>query len=164
MASKNTATPRDRATLPAPFGALVLEAEGEWLVDIGLQVEAVSLSAPATPALQEAARQFEAYFQDPRRPLSLKAAPAGTPYQRRVWLALSAIPPGTAKSYAQIARELGSGPRAVAAACRANRYPLLVPCHRAVASHGLGGYCGVVCGPMLEIKRWLLRHEGYELP
>jgi len=167
MASTNTAPPRAgtaKATLATPFGALILEAEGDHLLDIELQAAAVKPVAPATPLLQEAARQFEAYLSDPRQPLALKTPPAGTPYQQSVWRALCAIPPGAAKSYAQIAAELGSSPRAVAAACRANPYPLLIPCHRAVASHGLGGYCGAIDGPLVDIKRWLLQHEGCELP
>jgi methylated-DNA-[protein]-cysteine S-methyltransferase len=154
---------RESAVIAAPFGALRLEAEGGELVDIGFEAASCTLAAPATPCLLEAARQFGAYFQNPRHLFSVKTPPVGSPYQQSVWRALCAMPPGSAKSYAQIAAELGSGPRAVAAACRANRFPILIPCHRAVASHGLGGYCGAIDGPSIDIKRWLLRHEGYAL-
>ena len=51
--------------------------------------------------------------------------------------------------------------RAVGNAARANPWPLLVPCHRLVASQGLGGYGGDTHGRGLAIKRWLLAHEGY---
>lgn len=80
---------------------------------------------------------------------------------RRVWTALSEIPPGHIETYGSLARRLGSGPRAVAAACRANVFAIVVPCHRVVSASGLGGYCGQTDGHLLEIKRWLLRHEGH---
>jgi len=153
---------RDEAVIAAPFGALVLVSEGSLLVDIALQPVAAAPTKPTNPLLQEAVRQFEAYFDDPGWRFSLPLPDIGTAYQQKVWQALLAIPPGTARSYAAIATELHSAPRAVAGACRANHFPLVIPCHRVVASHGLGGYCGAVAGPFLDIKRWLLRHEGYE--
>ncbi|MFM8330323.1 MAG: methylated-DNA--[protein]-cysteine S-methyltransferase [Candidatus Methylumidiphilus sp.] len=152
---------RHTATIAAPFGSLKLEADDAKLLGVSLQPSADGLLKPASPLLQEAARQFDAYFQDPHWRFTLALPAAGTVYQQRVWQAMSAIPPGAAKSYAQLAEELQSGPRAVASACRANSFPLLIPCHRVVASHGLGGYCGATQGPFLAIKRWLLRHEGY---
>jgi methylated-DNA-[protein]-cysteine S-methyltransferase len=48
----------------------------------------------------------------------------------------------------------------VGGACGANRIPLVIPCHRVVASHGIGGFMHARRGPGIEIKRWLLRHEG----
>jgi methylated-DNA-[protein]-cysteine S-methyltransferase len=155
---------RAAAVIAAPFGSLRLEANGEFLLGITPQTATAGLIEPATPLLQEAARQLDAYFQDPRQPFSLPLPTVGTPYQQSVWRALRAIPPGRTKSYGQIAKELASAPRAVAGACRANHFPIIIPCHRVVASHGLGGYCGAVAGPSIDIKRWLLRHEGYELP
>lgn len=151
-----------RAVIAAPFGSLLLTANDEFLIDIALHTETVPPTAPASPLLQEAARQFEAYFDDPGWRFSLPLPDIGTAYQQKVWQALLAIPPGSAKSYGQLAQALASAPRAVAGACRANRFPLIIPCPRVIASHGLGGYCGAVTGPFLAIKRWLLRHEGYE--
>lgn len=107
-------------------------------------------------------RQMEAYFDNPSFAFDLRLANTGTPFQQRIWHLLRIIPLGQTLSYASLARLAGSGSRAVAAACRANPYPIVVPCHRVVAVHGLGGYCGQRDGPMLEIKRWLLRHEGGE--
>lgn len=84
--------------------------------------------------------------------------PAGTKFQRRVWLALRRIPRGEVRTYASIASDVGSprAMRAVGAANAANPIPVLVPCHR-VVEHGLklGGYSGG-----LESKRRLLEHEG----
>lgn len=75
-------------------------------------------------------------------PLDLRG---GTDFQQRVWKALCDIPLGETKSYGDIAREVGSpkGTRAVGMACGANPIPLIVPCHRVVASGGkLGGFSG----------------------
>lgn len=153
----------ERAVIAAPFGALTLEAKGDVLLEVGVAPTPIQVLDPATPLLQEAARQFSAYFNDPAYAFSLPLLTStGSAYQQTVWQALCAIPRGSVKSYGRIAEELRSGPRAVAAACRANRFSILIPCHRAVASHGLGGYCGSADGDYLNIKRWLLRHEGYD--
>jgi methylated-DNA-[protein]-cysteine S-methyltransferase len=95
---------------------------------------------------------------------ALPTAPAGSPFQRRVWQAISAIPSGRTRTYGEIAAELGSAPRAVGGACRANPYPLLVPCHRVIGAAGLGGFAGDASGRLIAIKRWLLAHEGVALP
>jgi len=72
-------------------------------------------------------------------PLDLR----GTAFQWRVWRALIAIPPGTTRTYTEIAEEIGepTAVRAVARACGANRVAVIVPCHRVVRADGtLGGY------------------------
>ena len=95
-----------------------------------------------------------------RLPLSGPAdLSAGTPFQQRVWRAIAAIPRGETRSYAWLARKAGKpkAVRAAANACGANPVPLLIPCHRVIASDGsLGGFS---CG--LAIKRRLLRLEGH---
>jgi methylated-DNA-[protein]-cysteine S-methyltransferase len=101
------------------------------------------------------------YFAgDPTALQGLPVAPAGTAFQQRVWGRLLHIPAGTTVSYGDLARELGTAARAVGGACRANPVPLVVPCHRVVAAHGLGGYSGERAGDWLEKKRWLLAHEA----
>lgn len=82
---------------------------------------------------------------------------SGSPFQRRAWQAMRAIPPGTTDSYRSLAANLGSprGIRAVGSAAGNNPIGLVVPCHRVVRSDGgLGGY-----GWGLQPKRWLLEHE-----
>lgn len=105
-------------------------------------------------------RQLRDYFADPSARFRFPLAPAGTPFQRRVWRALTQIPAGTVESYGELARRLATSPRAVGAACRANPIPIVIPCHRVVAACGLGGYGGDTRGAKLRIKRWLLEHEG----
>ncbi len=66
-------------------------------------------------------------------------------FECSVWEQLLAIPWGTTKSYGEIAENLGSigHSRAVGTACGRNPIPLLIPCHRVIASNGnLGGFSG----------------------
>ncbi len=110
-----------------------------------------------TPLLEEAVRQLQDYFDGQRRSFDLPLAPHGTPFQRRVWAALQAIPLGETRSYGDLARLLGSAARAIGQANGSNPIPILIPCHRVLASGGaLGGYSGGE-GPVT--KRWLLDHE-----
>lgn len=112
--------------------------------------------------LERAEAALRCYFQGAKgwQPcLPLDPLPS-TPFQRRVWRAICAIPPGEVRTYGELARWIGSGARAVGNATAANPWPLLVPCHRVVARGGLGGYLGHSQGPGLPIKAWLLRHEG----
>jgi methylated-DNA-[protein]-cysteine S-methyltransferase len=86
-----------------------------------------------------------------------------TPFQRRVLLACRKIPWGSTVSYARLAKMAGrpKAVRAVAAVMRNNPFPLIVPCHRVVASDGgLGGFMGKKSGKALALKRRLLENEG----
>ena len=68
---------------------------------------------------------------------------SGTDFQQKVWQALIRIPRGQTRSYAWVAQTMGKpkAARAVGAACGANPVPVIIPCHRVVASNGsLGGY------------------------
>jgi O-6-methylguanine DNA methyltransferase len=81
----------------------------------------------------------------------------GTPFQVEVWKEMLRIPPGRTRSYGEVARNIGRPKafRAVAQACGANPIPVVVPCHRVVASNGLGGYTGGI-----DRKIALLEAEG----
>ena len=115
---------------------------------------------PAAPMLD----RLRAYFDGDLAALdAIEVEPLwGTAFQRRVWAALRTIPTGATVSYAQLARRIRApkAVRAVGAANGANPIPLVLPCHRVIASGGgLGGY-----GGGLPMKRWLLAHEGVVLP
>jgi methylated-DNA-[protein]-cysteine S-methyltransferase len=106
---------------------------------------------------------LRAYLAGDLRALDAIAVdPGGTAFQRRVWSALRAIPPGSTTTYRELAAALGQ-PRAVRAVGHANaRNPvsLVVPCHRVVGSDGsLRGYASG-----LWRKRWLLAHERGRTP
>ena len=153
----------NEAVIAAPFGALALYANAKAVLKIDVVAGSAELIKPSTPLLEEACRQFNAYFENPLWRFSLPLMTRGTEHAQRVWRALQAVRPGQIKSYGELARELGTGARAVAGACRGNAFPIVIPCHRVVARNGLGGYCGRRSGPALGIKRWLLRHEGIDL-
>lgn len=88
---------------------------------------------------------------------ALPVRTAGTPFQRKVWGALRAIPCGTTVSYGELAQQIGrpTAVRAVGLANGSNPVGVVVPCHRVIASDGsLSGYGGGI-----ERKRWLLAHE-----
>lgn len=115
---------------------------------------------PNTLLAHETARQLRAWLQDPHFVFTLPLAPAGTPYQRRVWAQISKVPCGETRHYGDLANALNSAPRAVGGACGANPYPLIIPCHRIIAKDGgLGGFNRARGGLLLDIKRWLLAHE-----
>ncbi|MCC7428870.1 MAG: methylated-DNA--[protein]-cysteine S-methyltransferase [Alphaproteobacteria bacterium] len=115
-----------------------------------------------TPLLRRARRELLAYFDGKRTEFDLPLTPAGTPYQRRVWAALGRIPYGQTRSYAELARALRSGPRAVGSANGRNPIPIVIPCHRVIGADGsLGGYSG---DGGVETKRYLLALEGARLP
>ncbi|NQU05275.1 MAG: methylated-DNA--[protein]-cysteine S-methyltransferase [Calditrichaeota bacterium] len=78
-----------------------------------------------------------------------------------VWKSLVEVPFGETISYGELAKRAGSprAARAVGAAMARNPIPILVPCHRVITSSGkLGGF-----GGGLDMKRWLLRHEGIDI-
>lgn len=125
------------------------------------------LGAPQTPfitqceGVEEAVALVRRYFSQAQVDPAMPLPAAGTVFQKQVWHRLCRIPSGRVMRYGELAAELGSSPRAVAGACRANPIPILIPCHRVVAAKGLGGYMGEIAGETLTIKQWLLRHEGY---
>ena len=114
-----------------------------------------------TPLLRRARDQLQDYFDGKRLTFDLPLAPHGSAFQKRVWAALCAIPPGETRSYADIARVIGSAPRAIGGANGANPIPIIIPCHRVVAADGsLGGYSG---GDGPATKRFLLDLESRAL-
>jgi methylated-DNA-[protein]-cysteine S-methyltransferase len=151
-------SPRYSALYRSPLGDIGIVAEGHTL-EIVLRPEAPFTLAPRpSPLARRVVALLRGYFQNPRRRMDLPLAPAGTPFQQRVWSAIRAIPPGQVRSYGELARKLQTSSRAVGQACRANPLPLLIPCHRVVAARGFGGFMGAEAA--LDVKRWLLAHEG----
>lgn len=118
--------------------------------------------APGNALAAEARRQLRVYLADPGFTFDLPLRPSGTTFQRRVWAQIAAIPSRQTRSYGELARALHNAPRAVGQACGANPFPLIVPCHRVIASGGgLGGFARQRGGFLLDVKRWLLAHEGH---
>lgn len=158
------------AKLETPIGRLRLAATTSGLVRIALPKGAGSIfhgwlrrelpdaeRVDELPILKQACRELEEYFAGERREFKVQLDLRGTPFQVRVWTELAKIPFGQTWSYADVARSVRSprGYRAVGLANAANPVPLILPCHRVIASDGkLGGY-----GGGLEAKRKLLAFE-----
>lgn len=89
--------------------------------------------------------QLQEYFTGKRKRFDLRLAPEGTPFQRKVWRALTEIPFGATRSYGDIAARIGAptASRAVGAANGRNPISIIVPCHRVIGASGdLTGYAG----------------------
>ena len=147
---------RDRVpqlSLHTPVGDLTVSEEDGAVVSVDW---GWARDQTETALLLRAREQLQEYFDGVRTAFDLPLAPHGTEYRRRVWAALQAIPPGTTRTYAEIARMVGGSPRAVGQANGANPIPVLIPCHRVVATGSMGGYSG---GDGLATKRFLLQLE-----
>jgi methylated-DNA-[protein]-cysteine S-methyltransferase len=148
----------------SPVGLLAIEAGEDGLIGLSFGDRGPSragLSARARAHLDAARTALDDYFAG--RPPVLPALDLhGSPFQREVWRALTAIPWAEVRTYGEIATQLGrpGAARAVGGANHENPVAILVPCHRVVASDGgLGGY-----GGGLTVKRWLLAHEAAHAP
>jgi methylated-DNA-[protein]-cysteine S-methyltransferase len=109
----------------------------------------------AKKSAREVRRYIESGLREFRAKLDLSS---GTPFQISVWRELLKIPFGNVKTYGEIAKMIGKprASRAVGGAVGANPIPIIVPCHRVVATNGLGGYSSGI-----EIKKKLLHIEGF---
>jgi methylated-DNA-[protein]-cysteine S-methyltransferase len=116
-----------------------------------------AFGARADSSFEDVVQQLQEYFRRERTTFTIPIAPKGTPFQLRVWKALTTIPYGETRSYRQLADAIGSrsAMRAVGAANGRNPISIIVPCHRVIGSDGtLVGY-----GGGLERKRFLLELE-----
>ncbi|MGI4720974.1 MAG: methylated-DNA--[protein]-cysteine S-methyltransferase [Janthinobacterium lividum] len=150
------------AIVPAAFGAIGIRTQEGRVRELVYLPPAFEEKGADNVVAEEAAEQVAHYLQDPDFRFDLPLFEAGTDFQRRVWDEISSIPRGSVKTYGQLAKLIGSAPRAVGQACGANWFPLIIPCHRVTASGGLGGFASQddENGFHLSVKRWLLRHEG----
>lgn len=150
---------RDCAVVAAPFGRIAISADGLGLVAIRLVAPSTPLQSPRNIYTKEASRQLQTYFADARYCFDLQFNMSGTPFQKKVWRTLLTIPAGQRRTYGQLAQKLHTSPRAIGGACRNNRLPIVVPCHRVVAVSNKGGYMGQTNGTAMKMKTWLLEHE-----
>ncbi len=151
--------------IDSPVGPLLLGMSSSALVVLAFGRELPNKVAGRVVIWQESEtaaepvrRQLEEYFAGTRRKFSIPIDLRGTDFQKRCWQQLLRIPYGETRSYAEIARAVGS-PNAFRAVGQANHYnpiAIVVPCHRVLAAGtALGGY-----GGGLPTKAFLLRLEG----
>lgn len=155
-------------SLDTPIGTLVLHASDRGLTRIELS-KGGGTSRP-TRLLERAAEQLLEYFAGVRAGFDLPLDPQGSPFDLAVWRELRRIPHGGTISYAELARRVGrpSAARAVGGANGRNPLPIVVPCHRVIASDGLGGYAGGLAMKRvlldLEARQATIEHAGWPPP
>ncbi|MEN3583344.1 methylated-DNA--[protein]-cysteine S-methyltransferase [Streptomyces sp. ZYX-F-203] len=155
-------TRRQHTVTDSPYGSLTLVAEegvlcGLYMAGQRHRPPEESFGDPDRRPFDEAVEQLESYFAGELEEFTLELRMIGTPFQRRVWDRLRAIPYGETRTYGRLAEELGNpgGSRAVGLANGRNPIGIVVPCHRVVGAGGtLTGYSGG-----LERKRRLLDFE-----
>lgn len=146
-----------------PIGPLLLAGDEKRLSRISFQsglrpIEVVERWQRSEEPFRDAIAQLDGYFAGRLRRFDLALAPEGTPFQKEVWSALTAIPYGETISYSELARRVGrpAASRAVGAANGRNPIPIVIPCHRVIGANGsLTGF-----GGGLGIKRRLLELEA----
>lgn len=159
----------------SPIGDIYCIFEGEFLINVhignskylkeeikiqrfkdsGGQIDHLS-PLPAKSLLK---KELDAYFKGNLNKFkqNIKFI-TGTSFEHKVWLALKKIPCGETRSYKWIAEIVGkpNAVRAVGQALKKNPLPIIIPCHRVIASDGsIGGFSSGI-----KIKNWLLRHES----
>lgn len=156
--------PTATARVESPLGALLLMADDAALT--GLRIPQPG-DAGATdgylehPVLRETAAQLAAWFAGKSTRFDLPLAPAGTEDAARLRQAIADIPYGKTMTYGDVATQCGSIARAVGGACKANPFPIIIPCHRVTSAAGPEFYSA---GNGPRTKSWLIDFEYSNLP
>jgi methylated-DNA-[protein]-cysteine S-methyltransferase len=150
--------------LDSPLGRIELTSDGEAITSLTIERNGrLPLDGEpdsTTAVLELAVVQLEEYFAGDRVDFDLPLNVRGTAFQHAVWAELAAVPFGEVSSYGKLGLATGrpTAGRAVGGAIGANPVPILVPCHRVLASDGrITGYSA---GNGIPTKVWLLEHEG----
>ena len=157
------------AEITTPFGPLVMAGEGEALLAAGMNTTldrfvhelrtawGAEVRVDARP-FREVIERFLGYFAGTPGSIQAVVRPLpATPFIHSVHRLLARIPYGRTVTYGELAGFAGSprAARAVGGACGKNPVLIVIPCHRVLASHGLGGF-----GAGLDLKERLLRLEA----
>lgn len=131
-----------------------------YLNDKEAKIKSASLTKlhPDDPYMFNIFAELKEYFNRERKKFTVPLDSGGTEFQKKVWSELLKIPYGKLMTYKAIGIMLGNenAMRAVGRANATNHAPIIIPCHRVIASDGkLGGYSGGV-----SLKEKLLELEG----
>ena len=144
-----------------PVGDITIYAQDDYIIKIvfGKQEnDPFEISEGACYVLMDAMIQLDHYFNGQRKEFNLEIACDATDFEQIVWSQLCNIDYGETITYKELAKRCGNEKafRAVGNANRNNQIPIIIPCHRVIASDGtLGGYSGGT-----EIKKKLLEIES----
>jgi methylated-DNA-[protein]-cysteine S-methyltransferase len=151
--------------LDSPIGRIEVVGDGSAVTSLAIERGGLlphdDLPENGDPVLDRAVAQLEEYFAGSRHDFDVPVALAhGTAFQRAIWEQLVRLGWGEVVSYGDLGRLTGraTAGRAVGGAVGANPVPIIVPCHRVLASDGrITGYSA---GEGVTTKAWLLEHEG----
>lgn len=159
-----TSTPAFLRRVDSPIGRLEVTSDGTAITGLAIERQGhlpfEEQAEKSNELLDRAAQQLTEYFAGTRKDFDLPISLTGTDFQKSVWSQLSDLGFGEVASYGELG--LGTGRatagRAVGGAVGANPIPIIVPCHRVLASNSrITGYSG---GEGIPTKVWLLAHEG----
>jgi methylated-DNA-[protein]-cysteine S-methyltransferase len=161
-----TAAPPYLKRIDSPIGRIEFTSDGNAITSLSIEragsLPYEELDERSSKLLELAAKQLGAYFGGTRQSFELPVAMHGTAFQEAIWTQLAEIEWGDVRSYGElgIASGRATAGRAVGGAVGANPIPIIIPCHRVLASNNrITGYSG---GNGIPTKVWLLEHEGIE--
>jgi methylated-DNA-[protein]-cysteine S-methyltransferase len=162
-----SAPPAHLKRIDSPIGRIEITSNGSAITSLSIEragsLPYDDLDENSSKLLDLAAKQLAEYFDGKRRSFELPVAPHGTEFQESIWAQLADIEWGDVRSYGELGiltGRAGAG-RAVGGAVGANPIPIIIPCHRVLASNNrITGYSG---GNGIPTKVWLLEHEGIEV-
>lgn len=153
--------------MSSPIGRLEIASDGQSITSLSIErgghLPLEEHPERSTAVLDQAVQQLTEYFAGDRKNFDLPVTFTGSEFQRSVWQRLAELDYGQFISYGELGLEIGrpgSG-RAIGGAVGANPIPIIIGCHRVLASNGkITGYSG---GEGVPTKLWLLSHEGIML-
>ena len=162
-----SAPPAHLKRIDSPIGRIEITSNGSAITSLSIEragsLPYDDLDENSSKLLDLASKQLAEYFDGKRRSFELPVAPHGTEFQESIWAQLTDIEWGDIRSYGELGiltGRAGAG-RAVGGAVGANPIPIIIPCHRVLASNNrITGYSG---GNGIPTKVWLLEHEGIEV-
>lgn len=164
MPPASTLPPPHLRRTDSPIGRLEITSDGQSITSLAIERQGhlpwEHLPEHSCTVLESAVVQLREYFAGERRDFDLPLAVTGTEFQRSVWHGIAGLGFGEVASYGELGLATGraTAGRAVGGAVGANPVPIIVPCHRVLASDGrITGYSG---GEGIPTKVWLLDHEG----
>ena len=159
-------TPAFLRRVDSPLGRILVASDGESVTMLAIERDGIldfdEQPECTAPVLELAVSQLDEYFAGTRTDFEVPVAVFGTDFQKSVWKQLTLLPFGTVASYGEIGHATGrpTAGRAVGGAVGANPVPIIVPCHRVLATNGR--ITGFSAGNGIATKAWLLDHEGIE--
>lgn len=140
----------------SPIGPLLLRANNESLLSLDFTPKKIPTKTNNL-ILQRAKKELDDYFMGKLNKFTISVDARGTDFQMKVWKELEQIPFGKTLSYGELAEKVGGKnyARAVGTAVGKNPIAIIIPCHRILASNGIGGFSGGI-----KIKQQLLHVEA----